>query len=55
VIDFWITPFDWWSGTPLALYVTFANFLFWPALFLRAWLMDEWEKRRRRRRKAQQV
>ena len=41
----WLLP---WKDP---LWMIAANFLFWPALFLRVWLMDRWDRRQSRKRK----
>jgi hypothetical protein len=55
IFQFWADPvgwfvnsFTWWFTSP-AWYVAL-NLLFWPALFLKAWLHDRWDDRQRRRK-----
>jgi len=54
--DFLADPVGWveeqyvWFLHSPAWYVALCA-LFWPAVFARAWVMDEWDRRRRRRKK----
>jgi hypothetical protein len=60
VIEFLTDPLGWikdqytWfldePGWYLALCI-----LFWPAVFARAWAMDEWDRRTRRRRRRKEL
>lgn len=47
-VQWFVNNYTWWLTSP-PWYVV-ANLLFWPALFGRAWLLDRWDERRRRKR-----